>query len=70
MKRKQTEKAPRMMNPGAPAMEQEHGDMMFLGEATTFLGGDMKMSVEETGGMQHHNPAIPDQPKTMRYLKK
>jgi hypothetical protein len=70
MKRKQTENAPRMMNPGAPAMEQENGDMKFLGECCPSFGDDMKMSVEETGGMQHHNPAIPDQPKTMRFLTK
>lgn len=59
-----------MMDPGAPAMEQEHGDMKFMGRCAPSMGGEMEMSAEKSGGMQSHNAAKPEQPKNMRFLTK
>jgi hypothetical protein len=70
MRKAQKSNAPRMMDLGDMAMKEAGGDMKFMGHCIPALGDDMKMSVEETSGTQHHNPAIPEQPKTMRFLTK
>ena len=60
-----------MMDPAHPEMTLEHDDMKFIGATGADrhrFGDDMKMSAEETSGMQYHNPSTPPQPKTMRYL--
>jgi len=75
MNRKQTNDAPRMVDPGHKELDivPGTGDMKFFGPTGAdrhMFGNDMKMADNDRNGMQHHNPSSPDQPKTMRYLKK